>query len=89
MELIFLAKEKLSNDQKKGIAVLNPSGKMIDALSKITKTSKSTVYKAKREGNLLNQIDEIEKSNRELTVQNQFLKMTLSSKKGKKSSGHS
>ncbi len=84
-----MAKEKLSKKQKKGIAALNPSGKAIDALSQITNTSKSTVYKAKREGNLLNHIDTVEKSNRELTVQNQLLKMALSSKKSKKSSGHS
>ncbi len=84
-----MAKEKLSKKQKKGIAALNPSGKAIDALSQITNTSKSTVYKAKREGKLLNHIDTVEKSNRELTVQNQLLKMTLSNKKGKKSSGHS
>jgi len=89
-----MRKEKLSNDQKKGIAALNPSGKAIDALSKITKTSKSTVYKAKREGKLLNHIDAVEQSNRELTVQNGLLKLALSSKngkksKGKKSAGHS
>ena len=84
-----MAKEKLSKKQKKGIAALNPSGKTIDILSQITNTSKSTVYKAKREGNLLNHIDTVEKSNRELTVQNQLLKMELSSKKSKKSSGHS
>lgn len=84
-----MAKEKLSKKQKKGIAALNPSGKAIDALSQITNTSKSTVYKAKREGKLLNHIDTVEKSNRELTVQNQLLKMTLSTKKSKKSSGHS
>lgn len=84
-----MAKEKLSKKQKKGIAALNPSGKAIDALSQITNTSKSTVYKAKREGKLLNHIDTVEKSNRELTVQNQLLKIALSSKKGKKSSGHS
>ena len=84
-----MAKEKLSKKQKKGIAALNPSGKTIDILSQITNTSKGTVYKAKREGNLLNHIDAVEKSNRELTVQNQLLKMALSSKNSKKSSGHS
>ena len=84
-----MAKEKLSKEQKKGIAALNPSGKAIDALSQITNTSKSTVYKGNREGKLLNHIDEVEKSNRQLTVQNQLLKMALSSKKGKKSSRHS
>ena len=84
-----MAKEKLSKKQKKGIAALNPSGKAIDALSQITNTSKSTVYKAKREGNLLNHIDTVEKSNRELTVQNQLLKMALSSIRSRKSAGHS
>lgn len=84
-----MAKEKLSKKQKKGIAALNPSGKAIDALSQITNTGKSTVYKAKREGKLLNYIDAVETSNRELIVQNQLLKMALSTKKSKKSSGHS
>ncbi len=83
-----MAREKLSQNQKKGIAALNPSGKVIDILSQITNTSKSTVYKAKREGILLNHIDAVEKSNRELAVQNQLLKMALSTKKSKRS-GHS
>lgn len=84
-----MAKEKLSEKQKKGIAALNPSGKAIDALSQITNVCKTTIYKAKREGNLLNRIDAIEQSNRELIVQNQLLKMALSSKKSKKSLSHS
>lgn len=84
-----MAKEKLSDKQKKGIAALDPSGKEIDALSQITGASKSTVYKGKREGKLLNKIDTVEKSNRELTVQNQILKMDLFSKEGKKSAGQS
>lgn len=83
-----MAKEKFSKKQKKAIADLNPAGKVIDLLSQITNTGKSTVYKAKREGKLLNRIDTVEKFNRELMVENQLLKMALSKKNGKKSSGN-
>lgn len=81
-------KDKLSKIQKQSIAKLNPSGKAVDLVSKIVGTSKSTVYKAKREGNLLNQLDQAKQEIRELQVQNIFLKTALSSK-GKKSAKHS
>ena len=85
-----MRKEKISKKQKRAIATLDPSGKIaIDAISDLTDTSPSTVYNAKREGKLLNQIDNLEKSNRKLTVQNTLLKMALSSKEAQKSSGHS
>ena len=73
-----MAREKLSDEQKKGIAALNPSGPAIKALSQITGVCSSTVYKAKREGTLLNQIDAAEKRIRELIVQTQFIMPLIS-----------
>ncbi len=55
-----MANEKFTVKQKKCIAKVNPSGKDVEYLSVITETSKSTVYKARREGNLLNQIEAYE-----------------------------
>lgn len=83
-----MAKEKLSNEQKKGIAALNPSGKSaIDALSQITGVCNSTVYKAKREGTLLNQVDAAEKKIRELIVQTQLIMPLTSTTKNQETSG--
>ena len=70
-----IAKEKLSDSQKKYIAKLNPSGKEVEYVRGIVGNvkSESTIYKAKREGRLLNYIEEVEKSNRELIVQKKIL----------------
>ena len=81
-----MAKDKLSNTQKKGIAKLNPQGRAVDAVAEITGVCKATVYKAKREGKLLNHIDTVEQTNRELNVQNQILKTALQSQTIKKNS---
>lgn len=53
-----MAHEKFSDDQKKCIAKLDPCGQNVDILSRLTRVSKTTIYKAKREGNLLNKIEE-------------------------------
>lgn len=84
-----MPKEKFSNEQKKGFAELNPSGEEIIILSKITNASPSTIYKAKREGELLKQLDDMKQANRELIVQKQLLDSVISSRKIKKSMWHS
>lgn len=81
-------KDKLSNTQKQNIAKLNPSGKAVDFVSEIAKTSKSTVYKAKREGNLLNKLEQAESENRQLVVENTILKTAISQNSKKKSAKH-
>ena len=75
-----MSHEKFSNAQKKSMAKLDPHGREIDLLSIITDVSKTTIYKAKREGALLNRIEMIEKRNRELIVENQVLQSMLSQK---------
>lgn len=75
-----MAHEKFSDAQKKSMAKLDPHGRDVDLLSIITDVSKTTIYKAKREGALLNQIEKIERKNRELIVKNQVLKTMLSQK---------
>lgn len=70
-----MASEKLSNDQKRSIAKVNPSGELVEDVRIIAKVkSKSTIYKAKREGQLLNKLDSVEKSNRQLVTENEILK---------------
>lgn len=85
-----MAKEKLSINQKMGLAELNPTGKDVDAVSKIAEVGKSTAYKGLREGKLYKHIEAVEQKNRELFVENQLLKSALASKNnGKKSARHS
>lgn len=85
-----MTKEKFSDSQKKSMAKLNPTGKTVDLISAITQVSKSTIYKAKREGALLNRVDKAEKEKRELDVQIQMLKTLISQtqKKSKKVRKH-
>lgn len=52
-----MASEKLSNDQKRSIAKVNLYGELVEDVRIIAKVqSKSTIYKAKREGQLLNKL---------------------------------
>lgn len=81
-------KDKLSKTQKQNIAKLNPSGKAVDFVSKIAGTSKSTVYKAKREGDLINKLEQSELQNRQLVVENTLLKTAISKQSKKKSAKH-
>lgn len=75
-----MAREIFSDTQKKSMAKLDPHGRAVDLLSIITDVSKTTIYKAKREGALLNMIDKIERKNRELVVENRLLQSMLSQK---------
>lgn len=86
--MILARKPRFTDAQKKGIALLDPTGKVVDLISSIANTSKSTVYQAKREGRLLNKIEQMDSKNRELIVQNEILKAALK-QNSKKASGHS
>lgn len=82
-----MAREKFSDDQKRSMDKLNPTGKTVDLISAITKASKTTIYKAKREGALLTRLDKAEKEKRELEVQVQMLKTLLPRAKKKRNKG--
>ncbi|MDE7224971.1 MAG: hypothetical protein K2O34_14485 [Acetatifactor sp.] len=84
-----MAHEKFSDDQKKCVAKLNPCGPNVELLSRLTGVSKATVYKAKREGRLLNKLDRVEQEKRELIVKNQLLQSMLSQKESKQRRRHS
>ena len=86
--MILARNPKFTDAQKRDIALLDPTGKAVDLISSIANTSKSTVYQAKREGRLLNKIEQMDFKNRELIVQNGILKAALK-QNNKKSSGHS
>lgn len=82
-----MKKEKFTDAKKKAIAKLNLSGKEIDYLSQVTEASKATIYKAKREGKLLNDIENLEKENcalRKFIVQEELKKFGSLSKNMKK-----
>lgn len=77
-----MAKEKISDQDKRIIADMQLKGKNIDLLANILKVSSSTVRKANREGNFLNKIDELERMNRQKDVQ---ISLLSNSKKKSKS----
>ncbi len=90
--MVVLAREKLSDDQKRSIANVAPSGKLVEDIRIIANVkSKSTIYKAEREGRLLNRIDALEESNRKLVVENGVLRLLndkLASGNGSLRQGH-
>lgn len=72
-----MAKEKISNEDKMWIDKMNLHGSAsIEAFANYAKVSMATVYKAKREGKLLNELNETKRICRELIVQNEMLKMS-------------
>ena len=79
---VFMASEKFTEDQKRSIAKLNPSGsEEIDSIAVVfgKPVCRTTIYKAKREGRLLNRIDEDEKAVRQCTFENKLLKIQVAS----------
>ncbi|MFG6395055.1 MAG: hypothetical protein K1W24_12880 [Lachnospiraceae bacterium] len=77
-----MAKEKFSDDQKRSIAKLNPSGlEQIDSIKVLfdKPVCRTTIYKAKANGNLLNRLDDAEKARRKCTVENELLKIQVTS----------
>ena len=72
-----MAKEKFSNEEKKEIANENPQGKEIKQLAEKFNVCETTIRKAKREGNLLNTIDNLEVSNRSKEIEIFILKSQL------------
>lgn len=62
---------------------------MVDLLSQITDVGKTTIYKAKREGNLLNKLEKVEQEKRELIVQKKVLQSLLSQKRSRQQKRHS
>lgn len=78
-----MAIEVFSNDQKMVIARLNRSGVDMKDIAIVADVSLATAYKAGKDGEFLNHINELENhinelefSNRKLTVQKQFLELS-------------
>lgn len=79
-----MAKEKITDANKKCIAKMNLRGNQFKQLSKLLGVSETTTRKADKIGNLLNKIDDLELENRSKDVQIMLLK----SQKNKNSSLH-
>lgn len=60
--------EKFTNKDKKLIKKMNLHGEGVDAFAEYSEVCPSTVYKAISEGELLIQIDDLKRSNREKDV---------------------
>ena len=64
-----MAKEKISDVNKKAIAKMNLHGKQFKHLAKVLDISETTVRKADKIGSLLNTIEDLEYQNRLKDVQ--------------------
>lgn len=71
-----MAKEKISDEQKKSIAKMRLRGKQFGELANILNVSESTTRKASNVGTLLNIIDDLKLENRSQEVQIQLLTST-------------
>lgn len=81
-----MAKEKISDANKKAIAKMGLRGKQFKNLAKVLNVSESTARKADKIGGLLNTIEDLEYDNRSKNVQIALLKsqrMTQPFKKSK------
>jgi len=72
--VIVLAREKISDENKRQIAKMNLHGSQFKSLSKILGVSETTTRKADKIGSLLNKIDGLEYDNRFKDVQIMMLK---------------
>ena len=83
-----MAKEKVSSKQKRAVAQINPVGKQqMRGIAQLLNVSVPTAYKARKEGNYLNKIDELELINRQMQVENQILKSQFAVSKHQRSNG--
>ena len=83
-----MAKEKISNENKKQIAKMNLRGSQFKRLGNILGVSETTTRKADTIGNLLNRIDDLEYENRSKDVQIALLKAQRNAHSFKKSKYH-